>query len=215
MTPDVLIAAFPYLMRGATQTVWLAAVSVALATALGVVGGMIALYGPRPLRWLMTAYVMAVRGVPVLVLMFLAYYALPSFGASTSAYAAVVVALAFYGAGFVTEITRGGILAIPAGQTDAAKALGLRPLLVLWLVVLPQVLRFSLPPFLNIVIILVKSTAYASIVGAWELAYAAREIVERSLAPFQVFLGVICVYFAICYPLSVLARRLEARLARG
>jgi polar amino acid transport system permease protein len=213
MMPDVLIAAFPYLMRGAVQTIWLSAVSIGLATVLGVAGGLLNVYGPRPLRWLMTGYTLAVRGIPVLVLMFLAYYALPNAGVTSSPYVAVAAALAFYGAGFVIEVTRGGILAIPAGQLDAAKSLGLRRPAILWLIVLPQALRFSIPPFLNVVIILVKSTAYASIVGAWELAYAAREVVERALAPFQIFLGVICIYFVLCYPLSVLARRLEARLA--
>ena len=73
-------------------------------------------------------------------------------------------------------------------------------------VVLPQAIRIAIPPLLNNSLIAIKQTSYVSVVGAWELTYAAREVVERTLAAFQIFLGVMAIYFLICYPLSLLAR---------
>ncbi len=80
-------------------------------------------------------------------------------------------------------------------------------------VVLPQATRIAIPPLLNNSLIAIKQTSYASIVGAWELTYAAREVVERTLASFQIFLGVMLIYFVICYPLALLARWYEKRVA--
>jgi polar amino acid transport system permease protein len=142
--------------------------------------------------------------------MFLAYYLFPTLGFFPDPHYAVVAALAGYGAAFAAEITRGAVVAVPRGQTEAAIALGLPLIPRLLTVIAPQALRYTVPAYLNLTIVLVKSTSYAAIVGAWELAYAAREIVERTLAPFQIFLGVMMFYFAICYPLTLLARYLES-----
>ena len=80
-------------------------------------------------------------------------------------------------------------------------------------VILPQAVKISIPPLLNNSVMMVKQTSYVSVVGVWELTYAAREIVERTLAPFQIFLGVMLLYFLICYPLSLSARALERRFS--
>lgn len=207
--PNVLIANLAYLTRGAIQTVWLSAVAIAAALTIGLVLGVISVYGPRPARAFIAAYVLTFRAVPVLVLMFLAYYIFPTLGFFPDPLFAVAVALAVYGAAFAAEITRGAIVAVPRGQTEAAISLGLPLVPRLLTVIGPQAVRYSVPAYLNLTIVLVKSTSYAAIVGAWELAYAAREIVERTLAPFQIFLGVMMFYFAICYPLTLLARYLE------
>jgi polar amino acid transport system permease protein len=211
--PTVLIGSLPYLLQAAVNTVWMSLISVTLGTILGVAAGILSVLAPRVVRGLITAYVFVFRGVPVLVLMFLAYFALPAFGLRINVFVAVGGALVLYTGAFVAEITRGAILAIPRGQVDAAKSLGMRWGLIMRQIILPQALRMSVPPLLNNSVIMVKATSYASIVGVWELTYAAREVVERSLAAFQVFLGVMAIYFVICYPLSVLARRLEKRFA--
>ena len=211
--PEVLIASLPYVLRGTVNTIGLAAVCVGLGTLLGVAIGLLAVLGPWIVRAAVVAYVFVVRGTPVLVLMFLAYFALPAFGLVVSATTAVAASLVVYAAAFVSEITRGAVVAVPRSQTDAARSLGLRTGGILRHVVLPQAMKLSLPPLANNSVIMVKATSYASVVGAWELTYAAREVVERSLAPFQIFLGVMVIYFVLCYPLSLLARRLERRFA--
>ena len=199
--PDVLLANLPYLLRGALITLGLSSVVVALGSLLGFALGVMAATDSRPLRLLTTAYIFFLRGIPVLVVMLLGYYLVPALGATPNAYVAA----------FAAEIIRGAIASVPAGQVAAARSLGMRRLRMLRAVILPQATRIAIPPLLNNALTAVKQTSYVSVVGVWELSYAAREVVERTLASFQIFLGVMAMYFLICYPLSLLARWSEQR----
>jgi polar amino acid transport system permease protein len=145
--------------------------------------------------------------------MFITYYAFPAAGMRITPYVAVTVALVLYAAAFYTDVARGALQAVPRGQTEAAKSLGLSRLVIVFDILLPQAIRSSLPPWLNTSIVMIKSTSYAAIVGAWELTFAARETVERTLATFEIFGAVMLFYFVICWPLSRLSRRLESRTA--
>jgi len=210
---DVFFANLPYLAKGAVQTIWLAVSGVGLGTMLGILLGIISATSSRLVSASITVYVFIIRGIPVLVWMFLAYYMLPQLGIVIGDNVAVIGALILYTAAFVTEIARGAVLSVPKHQTDAAKGLGMQKLNMLRLIVLPQAMTMSVPPLLNNSVMMVKATAYVSVVGVWELTYAAREVVERTLAAFQVFLGVMLIYFLICYPLTIIARRLEKRFS--
>ncbi len=210
---DVLIQSLPYLAKGAVQTVWMALMSIAIGTALGLVLGLLSTSRIAALRWLIDAYIFATRGIPVLVLMFITYYAFPALGYRVSSYTAVTVALVLYSGAFYTDIVRGALQAVPRGQTEAAKSLGIRRGWIVIDILLPQAVRSSIPPWLNTSIVMVKSTSYSAIVGGWELTYAAREVVERTLATFEIFGAVMLFYFVICYPLSLLSRHLEKRTA--
>lgn len=210
---DILFSNLPYLLKGAVQTLWLALVGVGIGTIFGMVMGVVSAMAPAFIRWLITGYVFVIRGIPVLVWMFLAYYALPELGLIVGDVTAVIGALILYTGAFVTEIARGAILAVPKMQIEAAKGLGMRRMTMLRLVILPQAMAMSVPPLLNNSVMMIKATAYVSVVGVWELTYAAREVVERTLAAFQIFLGVMLIYFIICYPLTIAARRLEKRFA--
>jgi polar amino acid transport system permease protein len=209
---NVLLTNLPYLLRGALVTLWLALIVVTLGTLLGAGLGILAAGNNRIMRAAITVYIFALRGIPVLVVMFLGYYAFPALGVRVDAYLAVGLAQIVYVGAFTAEIVRSAILSVHPGQVAAAKSLGMRRGAILREVLLPQAARIAIPPLLNNSLTAVKQTSYASIVGAWELTYAAREIVERTLASFQIFLGVMAIYFAICYPLSLLARWYEKRL---
>ena len=213
MSVDVLIQSLPYLARGALQTVWMALLTIAVGTALGLLLGLLATSRIHVLRLLIDAYIFATRGIPVLVLMFIAYYAFPAVGYRISSYAAVTVALVFYAGAFYTDIVRGALQAVPRGQTEAAKSLGMRRGAIVFDILLPQAVKSSVTPWLNTSIVMVKSTSYSAIVGGWELTYAAREIVERTLATFEIFGAVMVFYFLMCYPLSLVSRRIEKRTA--
>jgi polar amino acid transport system permease protein len=213
MNTDVLIQALPYLAKGAVQTVWMAALGIGIGTLLGLVLGFLAVSRFAPLRWLIDAYVFLVRGIPVLVLMFITYYTFPAAGMRVTPYVAVTVALVIYAGAFYTDVVRGALQAVPRGQTEAAKSLGLSRAVIVFDILLPQAIRASVPPWLNTSIVMIKSTSYAAIVGGWELTYAARETVERTLATFEIFGAVMLFYFVICWPLSRLAKRLESRTA--
>jgi len=208
----VLISNFPYLLRGAVVTLWLAGVVVMFGTLLGTGLGILATGSSRAVRGMITVYIFVLRGVPVLVVMFLGYYAFPALGLRLNAYVAVGLAQIVYVGAFTAEIVRSAIMSVHPGQTAAAKSLGMRRGVILHQVVLPQAAKIAVPPLLNNALIAIKQTSYASVVGAWELTYAAREVVERTLASFQIFIGVMAIYFVICYPLSLLARWYEKRL---
>lgn len=210
---EKLIVSFPYLLKGSVHTAWMSVVTIILGTLLGIILGILIVYGPTFLRRFITGYVFVIRGIPILVLMFLTYYALPALGVNIGDYVTVCGALVIYCGAYVTEITRGAILAVPRTQFDAAKGVGMRLTQYLRLVIFPQAARMSIPPMLNNCIMMVKSTAYVSIVGVWELSYAAREVAERTLSPFQVFFGAMIIYFAVCYPMAIVARRLEKKTA--
>jgi polar amino acid transport system permease protein len=209
--PDVLIANLPYLLRGASTTLILSIVVVGLGSVLGTALGIAASVAGRLLRALITSYIFILRGIPVLVVMLLGYYILPAVSGRANAYVAVAAAQIVYVAAFVAEIIRSAIQSVPPGQIAAARSLGMRPFSILRAVVLPQATRIAIPPLLNNALTAVKQTSYVSVAGVWELTYAAREVVERTLASFQIFLGVMAIYFLICYPLSLLARASERR----
>lgn len=210
---DVFLANLPYLTRAAIVTVELAFSGIIVGTALGVGLGVLSVLSPKVIRALIGVYVFVIRGIPVLVWMFLGYYALPAAGILVGDFTAVLIALIAYTAAFVTEIARGSILSIHRGQIESAKSVGMQWPMILRLVILPQAIKMSIPPLVNNSVMMIKQSSYVSVVGVWELSYAAREVVERSLAPFQVFLGVMLMYFLICYPLSVIASRLEKRFS--
>jgi polar amino acid transport system permease protein len=208
---DVFLNNLPYLLKGAVQTLWLAGVGVGLGTLLGMALGVASATFGGVFAAVVTGYVFLIRGIPVLVWMFLAYYMLPQLGLIVGDITAVIGALILYTGAFVSEIARGAVLAVPKHQVEAAKGLGMQRFTMLRLVILPQAFSMSVPPLLNNSVMMIKATAYVSVVGVWELTYAAREVVERTLAAFQVFLGVMIIYFLICYPLTLTARHLEKK----
>jgi His/Glu/Gln/Arg/opine family amino acid ABC transporter permease subunit len=210
-----LIHSFPYLLRGAGMTVLMAATAVVPATILGVVLALLQVFGNRALRAAVVAYLFLIRGIPLLVLLTFAYYLLPLTGIDLPPFWAVVLVIAFYYAAFMSEVFRAGILSLPQAQWDAARSLGMTRPLMLQIVVLPQALRLAAPPYVSLCVSLVKATSLVSIVGLWELTMASREVVERTLAPFQVFIGAGAIYFCICYALAVYGRRLERRVLHG
>ncbi len=210
---DVFIHNLPYLLKGAVQTIWLAFLGVGFGTLFGIALGVSSATFRGAFGAVVTGYVFLIRGVPVLVWMFLAYYLLPQVGLIVGDMTAVIGAMILYTGAFVTEIARGAVLAVPRQQLEAAKALGMRRFTLLRLVILPQAMTMSIPPMINNSVMMIKATSYVSVVGVWELTYAAREVVERTLAAFQVFLGVMVIYFLICYPLTIVARRIERKYA--
>src|SRR5688500_3162007 len=123
---DIVVQNLPYLMKGAVQTVWMSLSTVLLGTLIGLVLGFAAVSRFRMLRGFIDTYIFLIRGIPVLVLMFITYYAFPAAGYRVSSYTAVVVALVLYAGAFYTDIVRGALLSVPRGQIEAAKSLGIR-----------------------------------------------------------------------------------------
>ena len=206
-----LLASWPLLIKGIGMTLFLAAGATVLATALGLVLAGIQLFAWRPLRWLVELYLYVIRGVPLLVMLFAMYYALPYAGIQIDPVTGGIAVIGTYFGAFMTEVFRGAVLSVPKGQWEAGRAIGMRTPLILRDVVLAQALRVAGPPYINTLIMVVKATSLVSVIGLAEITFVGRQIVERTLEPFIVFGFVALVYFVICYALSRFGRRIEAR----
>lgn len=206
-----LLASWPLLIKGIGMTVFLAAVATVLATALGLVLAGIQLFAWRPLRWLVELYLYVIRGVPLLVMLFAMYYALPYAGIQIDPITGGIAVIGTYFGAFMTEVFRGAVLSVPKGQWEAGRAIGMRTPGILRDVVIAQALRVAGPPYINTLIMVVKATSLVSVIGLADITFVGRQIVERTLEPFIVFGFVALVYFVICYALSRLGRRIEAR----
>jgi polar amino acid transport system permease protein len=144
--------------------------------------------------------------------LYLVYFGANLFGVGTDPWLAVTLALTLYASAFLGEIWRGCIQAVPRGQWEGARALALGYLLQLRLVILPQALRIAVPPTVGFLVQLLKGTSLASIIGFTELTRAAQMVNNSTFRPFTVYALVTLIYFALCWPLSYLSRRLENRL---
>jgi His/Glu/Gln/Arg/opine family amino acid ABC transporter permease subunit len=209
---ELLWVSLPLLGRGTLVTVMLALGSVVLATVIGIAGALLQLFAPKVLRWLVELYLYLVRGIPLLVLLFGMYYALPYAGIMVEPEVGGIVVIGAYFGAFMTEVFRGAVLAIPMAQWEAGRVIGLGTARIMVEIIVPQALRIAGPPFINTCIMVVKGTSLVAIIGLADVTYVGRQIVERTLAPFLIFGAVAVVYFVICYLLSRIGRRLEERL---
>ena len=210
-----LINSYWYLFRGAGMTLMMAGTAVIPATLLGLLIAIAQIFGGLVSRSAIVTYLFVVRGIPLLVLLTFVYYLLPLTGIDLPPFWGVVLVLSVYYAAFMSEVFRAGILSLPRAQWDAAKSLGMTRHQMLQIVIFPQALRLAAPPFVSLCANLVKATSLVSIVGLWELTMASREVVERTLAPFQIFLAAAVLYFCICYSIAAYGKYLERRILVG
>jgi polar amino acid transport system permease protein len=164
---------------------------------------------------LVGGYVQIFQGTPLLMQLFLTYFGIALFGINTSAWAAAAVALTLYTSAFLTEIWRGCVDAIPKGQWEASESLALNFKEQLRYVVLPQAVKIAVPPTVGFLVQVIKGTALASVIGFVELTKAGTMITNATFKPFLVYSCLALMYFALCFPVSLMARRLERKLNRG
>ncbi len=158
-----------------------------------------------------STYVQVFQGTPLLMQLFLAYFGIALFGINTSAWVAAACALTLYSSAFLTEIWRGCVAAIPLGQWEAAQSLALNFKEQLRYVVLPQAVRIATPPTVGFLVQVVKGTALASVIGFIELTKAGTMITNATFQPFMVYSCVALLYFALCFPISLYAKKLERK----
>jgi polar amino acid transport system permease protein len=209
---DLLLHSLPLLARGTLTTLYLSAAAIVLATGLGVVLALGQLFGGFALRALVEAYLYIVRGVPLLVLLFAMYYALPYANVEVEPITGGILVIGIYFGAFMTEVFRAAVLSVPKSQWEAARTIGLTTPRILLDVVLVQAVRVAGPPFINTCIMVVKGTSLVAIIGLADVTYVGKQIVERTLAPLEIFGAVALVYFVICFALSRLGRYFERRL---
>jgi len=206
---------FLFILAAVRWTVVLSLIAFALG---GLAGALIALVrvSPRgPVRATGAGYIQLFQGTPLLMQLFLVYYGLGLFGLRLDAWTAVTIAYSAYAAAFLGDIWRGCLQAVPAGQWEAARSMSLTRSQTLRLVIVPQAVRIAIPPTVGFLVQLVKATAVASIIGFVELTRAGQLMSNATFEPTVVYPIVAALYFLLCWPLSLLSRRLERRLAVG
>lgn len=179
--------------------------------------------GPYPaLSWFARGYVLVFRGSPLLIQLFLIYYGLGQFDAIRdsmfwivlrSPYACAVLALALCTAGYTAEILRGGLLAVPHGQIEAGLATGMSRWTLLHRVIAPIALRQCLPAYSTELVLLVKSTALASLVTVWDVTGVAQQIIQRTYRTMEVFICAAAIYLVLNFLLVRAVAMLEHRLS--
>jgi His/Glu/Gln/Arg/opine family amino acid ABC transporter permease subunit len=212
--PEVIVRNLPFLLEALGVTVALALFSAAGGTVLG-----LAVATARHLRLpllspLLAAYIAIVRGTPLLVVLFVCYFALPALlGYKATAFGAALLGFVLFAGAYIAEDIRAGFAAVPRGHVEAGLAGGLRPLQVLRLVVLPQVLRGVIPVLFNQYIRLFKFTSVASVIGVRELTGAAMLVNARDFAPLTILAAIAASYLVFCSAISFGGRVLYRRLA--
>jgi polar amino acid transport system permease protein len=194
---------------------WTVALSLIAFAGGGLVGLalLVARLTPSPAaRRLVAGYVQLFQGTPLLMQLFLAYFGIALFGINTSPWVAAALALTLYTSAFLAEIWRGCVEAVPKGQWEAAQSLALNFREQLRHVILPQAGRIAIAPTVGFLVQVIKGTALASVIGFVELTKAGTMITNATFRPFLVYSCVALLYFALCFPISWYAKRLERRL---
>lgn len=207
---QVMLSAFPALMRGFFNTLLLGLLAIGIGIPVGLVISLVRLYAPKPLRWLAIGYIDIFRAMPVLVVLILIYYALPFVGIRLSSWVSATLAFTFIMSAYSAEVFRSGIESIPNGQFEAAHALGLTFLQTLYKVILPQAVRVVIPPATSNCVSMFKDTSLASAVALPELLKEANDAQALYANPSPL-IGAALVYLAFLWPMVRLVGYLEKR----
>ena len=202
------------LLLGATRwTLSLAFISFVCGGLVGTLITVLRIAPFKPLNWLAIGYIQFFQCTPLLMQLFFTFFGLPIlFGVEVSAWTAATVALTGFTSAFLADIWRGCLQSIPVGQWEAGKALGIRFIPTLALIVVPQAIRLAIPPTVGFSVQVVKGTALAYIVGFIELTKTGVGLNNVTFQPLLVFSLVSFIYISICFPVSWFSRRLERRL---
>lgn len=203
-----LVRIWPLLWQGLQLTVLLAVVTVPIAIAVGLAIAVAYSFHNKPLNVALLIWIDLFRSFPVLVLLILIFYGLPFLGLKLPSFAACVLALVLNYSGYYGEIFRAGIEAVPLGQREAARALGMRPLALVFLVILPQALSRVLAPLASNSLELVKTTSIAALVALPELLRSARVAQEQTYNPTPLT-AVAVIFFILLFPFARWVARLE------
>ena len=200
-------------LGGLALTLILASAALVLAMPLGVLFGLARLSPWRWLRWPVTALVFVVRGTPLLMVIFWAYFFLPSLtGFKTDQVTTMLIALVIFDAAYLSEIVRAGVQGLDRGQVEASRSLGFGYWRTMRWVVLPQALRTMLPSLVNQFVSTIKETSLGYIIGLTEISFIASQINTQVFTmPAQVYLILGLTYFVLCFGLSRFAFWLERR----
>lgn len=201
-------------LGGILCTLLISLLAVIFAFPIGVLLGVARLSPFRWISWPAAGWVYILRGIPLLMVVFWTYFCVPLLiGRNISGFSTMLCTLVIYESAYIAEIVRGGIQALPSGQYEAARALGMGHIKAFRMVILPQALYNTLPSLVSQLVSIIKDSTLGYVISVPELTYAANQVNNQLLTkPFQVFAIVALGYYIICYSLTWLANRLEAHI---
>lgn len=205
----------PILMQGLGLTIIVTIGSFALSTVLGLVWALMRVSGIPVLAWTAKVIVNVIRGIPVIVQLYYFYFVLPEFGLSLSALQASIIGLGIAYSAYQSENFRAGIEAIDRGQTEAAQSIGMGWGMTMRRVILPQAFKIILPPYGNVMVMMLKDSSQASTITVAELSLQGKLIALSTFQNTTVFTLVAMLYLFMCLPLIWLVGQLEKRAAKG
>lgn len=219
----LIVEVLPLLLEGALLTVKLTATALVLGFFIALPLALLRASSSRALSRPVLLYTFVFRGTPLLVQLFLIYYGASQIEWVRSSfvwsilrepYWCALIAFSLNNAAYTTEILRGGIRAVPSGEIEAAKALGMSYMLRTRRIVLPIALRLSLPTYANEVVLMLKASSLASTITLMELTGAARKIVAQTFSPYEVFISAAVIYLGITFVVVHMVGRLERHVTR-
>jgi polar amino acid transport system permease protein len=210
---SAVIDSLPYLLQGSFITAGIVVSAMLLGLVIGISMAVGLVYGNRYVRYLLTLYVWVFRGVPVVVLLFLFYFGLFTFlGLNFSAFASVTIVLGMTTGAYQANIFRGAILSLPHGQFKAASALGMSNSQAIRSIVLPQILRMSIPAWSNEYSIILKDSALAFVIGAPEIMARTQFVASRTYQHLSLYIAAGVIYFLLTWGGVIALRKLEQYL---
>ena len=210
-----IVESGPYILQGVWITILVSVLSITLGTTLAILGALGRLSANPVIYAIASLYVSLVRGTPLLVQIFFAYYALPQAGIVLPPIPTGVLALGFNYGAYMTEIFRAGIQAVPRGQREAAQALGMRESQTFRRIVLPQAVRIVTPAVGNEFIAMIKDSSLVAIITVQELLWRAETAGRAAFQTIPAFLIAALAYWVLTIVFSLFQERLERRLARS
>ncbi|MDE2573035.1 MAG: amino acid ABC transporter permease [bacterium] len=211
---STMLTAVPFILAGVPMTLWISFAALAIGVLIGLPVGALRTTNIRAVDTLLGVYVEVFRNTPVLVQIVWFYYVLPILlHVNLGAVDAGILALGLNTSAYLAEIFRGGILGIASGQTEAALSLGFTGVGTMRFVVLPQVTRKMLAPFVNQFVVLVKDSALVAYIGVLDIMHRGDVVTVQSSRPLEVYTTVAIAYFTLCFAASRLMRWIEVRFA--
>lgn len=204
----------PILMSGVALTIVVTIGSLLLSTVLGLIWAMMRVSGIKALSMLSASLINVIRGIPIIVLLFYLYFVMPDLGVTLSALQAAILGLGIAYSAYQAENFRAGIEAIDKGQIEAAQSIGMGWWLTMRRVVLPQAVRIVLPPYGNVMIMMLKDSSQASTITVAELALQGKLIASSTFKNTSVFSLVALMYLTMSIPLILLVRHFEKRAGK-
>ncbi len=197
---------FGFLLQALQWTILLTVIALVGGGLLGFAVALARTSPVKAVRFAAGSYIQVIQGIPVLMILFLSYYGLSLAGLELPPLFAAGASMTIYASGYLAEIWRGCIQAVPKQQWEASESLAMTRLQQYRYIILPQAIRVSLPPTVGFAVQVVKNTSITSIIGFVELARAGQLVNNTTFQPFRVFIAVAALYFVVCYPLSQLSR---------